>query len=66
MKMKAFLPDISPEVAFNALANIKNRAKWDSRLASYKVVETGNNSMLVYNKLMTVRIPGLAQRDQLL
>ena len=58
-------PDISPDIAYDCVADIRVRKKWDHRLERYDVIEQTEDWIMQYNKLMKVNIPFFAQRDQL-
>ena len=65
MRMEAHIPYVSPDDAFAVLADIKIRKQWDNRLEEYTIIEKSDICVKQYNKLMRVRIPFFAQRDQL-
>ena len=57
MRNECFFPDISPDIAFTCLADLRVRKKWDHRLETYEIVEEGEDYIIQYNKLMKVNIP---------
>ena len=59
-----YFPEVSPDVAYDCIADIRLRKKWDHRLESFDVIERTEESILQYNKLMKVKIPFFSQRDQ--
>ena len=65
MRMECLFPGITTDVAFDCVADIRVRKKWDHRLERYDVIEKTDDYILQYNKLMKVNIPFFAQRDQL-
>ena len=65
MRNEMLFPDIPPDVAYDCVADIRVRKKWDHRLELYNVIEQTEDSILQYNKLMKVSIPFFSQRDQL-
>ena len=57
MRMECFFPDISPDIAYDCVAEIRVRKKWDHRLERYDVIEQTEDWIMQYNKLMKVNIP---------
>ena len=65
MRNEMLFPNIPTDVAYDCVADIRVRKKWDHRLELYEIIEQTETSILQYNKLMKVNIPFFAQRDQL-
>ena len=63
MEMK--FPGISTDIAYDCLADLRVRKKWDHRLERYDIIEETKDWVMQYNKLMKVNIPFFSQRDQL-
>ena len=66
LRMECLFPNVTPDVAYKVLADIRIRKKWDHRLESYEIIEENNDWCMQYNKLMKVNIPFFALRDQLI
>ena len=65
MRMECRFPGISTDIAYDCVADISVRKKWDHRLERYDVIEKNEHWIMQYNKLMKVNIPFFSQRDQL-
>jgi hypothetical protein len=65
LRMRAKFEDVTPDIAFAVLADIRVRKLWDHRLEEYRILEETDDYMVQYNKLMKVKIPLFSQRDQL-
>ena len=60
LRMECLFPNVTPDVAYKVLADIRIRKKWDHRLESYEIIEENNDWCMQYNKLMKVNIPFFA------
>ena len=65
MRMEMKFPGISTDIAYDCLADLRVRKKWDHRLERYDIIEETKDWVMQYNKLMKVNIPFFSQRDQL-
>lgn len=65
-RVECYFRDISPDIAFECMVDLRVRKKWDHRLAYYQVLEVTRDYQMHYNKLMKVPIPMLTQRDRVL
>ena len=66
MRMVCKFPNVSPDTAFEVLADIRMRRKWDHRIEKATIIERNDQFVTQYNRLMKVNIPFLAQRSQLI
>ena len=63
MRMEMKFPDVSTDIAYDCVADIRARKKRDHRLERYDVIEQTPDWIMQYNKLMKVNIPFFSQRD---